>query len=68
MKEKIPSFNLIYRPTCCDIRLQSNEGKPSKTRAPVLSNLKPMIVPDLAINLLHYNCCFHTEHNSSFGV
>ena len=26
LKERIPSFNLIYRVTCSDTRLQSNEG------------------------------------------
>ena len=26
IKEKITSFNLIYRSTCSDTRLQSNEG------------------------------------------
>ena len=40
IKDKIPSFNLIYGLTCSDIRLQSNEGKISMTHAPVLSNLK----------------------------
>ena len=40
MKEKIPSFNLIYRLTCSNIWLQNNEGKLSITHAPVLSNLK----------------------------
>ena len=41
MKDEIPSFNLIYRSTCSDIRLQSNEGKTSITHrsTPVLSNL-----------------------------
>ena len=40
MKEKIPSFHFIYRPTFSDMWLQSNEGLISITHAPVLSNLK----------------------------
>ena len=39
-KEKISSFNLIYRSAFSDILLQSNQGYSSITHAPVLSNLK----------------------------
>ena len=40
MKEKNPSFNLIYRSTFSYSSLQSNEGETSITHAAVLSNLQ----------------------------
>ena len=60
MKEKNPSFNLIYRSTCSDIRLQSNEGKTSMTHAPVLSNLKGLTIE----NDLFYCCLIKTHENN----